>query len=125
METMTGADFRRAALSLPGATEGAHFGNADFRVGGKIFATLSLEKEGYGVLLLTPAEQAGMAGDAPEIFSPVPGGWGRDGSTRIRLAAATPDILRAALRAAYDIRVAKSAKKPAVRRASRARRAVK
>src|SRR5436190_22674219 len=48
---MKGADFRRLALSMPEAAEGSHFGNADFRVGGKIFATLSLEKEGFGVLL--------------------------------------------------------------------------
>jgi hypothetical protein len=98
---MTGAQFRRIALSLPGAEEGAHFGNADFRVGGKIFATLGLEKEGYGVLLLTPEEQAGMVADEPEIFSPVPGGWGRKGSTRVRLAKVTPGILEGALRAAW------------------------
>jgi len=71
---MTAADFRRIALSMPEAAEGAHFGNADFRVGGKIFATLALEKEGYGVLLLSPEEQAGMVEDAPDVFSPVPGG---------------------------------------------------
>lgn len=89
------------ALSLPEATEGSHFGNADFRVGGKIFATLALEKEGFGVLLLTPEEQAGMIEDEPEIFSPVPGGWGRQGATRVRLAKVPPDIVKAALRAAW------------------------
>lgn len=98
---MTGADFRRIALSLPEATEGSHFGNADFRVGGKIFATLALEKEGYGVLLLSPEEQEGMVQDAPEIFSPVPGGWGRKGSTRVSLQHVAPGILEAALRAAW------------------------
>jgi len=108
---MTGADFRRIALSLPGTTEGSHFGNADFRVGGKIFATLSLEKEGYGVLLLSPEEQAGMVADAPEMFSPVPGGWGRKGSTRVRLAAVTADILEAALGTAWRRKTAKAAKK--------------
>jgi hypothetical protein len=113
---MTGADFRRAALSLPDATEGAHHGHADFRVGGKIFATLGLEKEGYGVLLLTPAEQAGMVQDAPEIFSPVAGGWGRNGSTRVLLAKVKPDILLAALRAAWNVRVSKSSQKSAARR---------
>ena len=104
---MKPADFRRIALSLPEAVEGSHFGNADFRVGGKIFATLSLEKEGCGVLLLTPDEQAGMVADAPEIFSPVPGGWGRKGSTRVRLAHVPPDILEAALRAAWRRRAPK------------------
>jgi hypothetical protein len=100
-EIVTGADFRRIALSMPQAVEGSHFGHVDFRVGGKIFATLGLEKEGYGVLLLTPDQQAGMVADEPEIFSPVPGGWGRQGSTRVRLAKVTADILEAALRTAW------------------------
>ena len=98
---MTAATLRRIALGLPEAVEGSHFGNADFRVGGKIFATLSLESKGYGVLLLTPEQQAGMVEDEPEIFSPVPGGWGRKGSTRVLLAKVAPDILQAALRTAW------------------------
>jgi hypothetical protein len=98
---LTAASFRRIALRLPGVVEGSHFGNADFRVGGKIFATLSLQFEGYGVLLLTPEQQAGMVEDAPEIFSPVPGGWGKKGSTRVLLAKVPPDILEAALRTAW------------------------
>jgi hypothetical protein len=104
---MTAADFRRMALSLPDTAEGSHFGNADFRVGGKIFATLALEREGFGVLLLTPEQQAGMVHDEPEIFSPVAGGWGRQGSTRVRLAKVTSDILEAAMQTAYRLRVAK------------------
>ena len=98
---MTASTFRRLALALPEAVEGSHFGNADFRIGGKIFATLSLQKEGYGVLMLSPEQQAGMVEDEPEIFSPVPGGWGRSGSTRVRLAKVAPDILAAALRMAW------------------------
>jgi hypothetical protein len=70
-------------------------------VGGKIFATLALEKQGYGVLLLTPEQQAGMVEDEPKLFSPVPGGWGRTGSTRVHLAQVPPDILEAALRMAW------------------------
>jgi hypothetical protein len=108
---MTGTDYRRLALSLPGATEGAHMGNADFRVGGRIFATLSLESQGYGVLLLSPEQQAGMVEDAPEIFSPVPGGWGKNGSTRVLLAKVTPDILESALRTAWQRRVEMNAPK--------------
>ena len=100
-KTVTAADFRRLALGMPEVVEGSHFGSADFRVGGKIFATLSLESEGYGVLLLTPDQQAGMVKDAPEIFSPVPGGWGRMGSTRVRLARVAPDILEGTLRTAW------------------------
>jgi hypothetical protein len=69
---MTASGFRRLALALPEAVEGSHFGNPDFRIGGKIFATLSLQKEGYGVLMLSPEQQAGMVEDEREIFSPVP-----------------------------------------------------
>jgi hypothetical protein len=98
---MKASDFRRIALSMPEALEGSHFGNADFRVGGKIFATLALEREDYGVLLLSPEQQAGMVEDEPKIFSPVPGGWGRQGSTRVNLAKVTSDILASALRTAW------------------------
>ena len=95
------SDFRRIALSLPEAIEGSHFGQADFRVGGKIFATLAVEAEGYGVLLLAADQQAEMVEDEPEIFSPVSGGWGRNGATRVRLDKVTEDILEAALRTAW------------------------
>ena len=98
---MTAARFRQLALTLPETAESSHFNVPDFRVAGKIFATLGFEKEGYGVLLLTPEQQAGMVQDAPEMFSPVPGGWGLKGSTRVRLAAVTSDILEAALRTAW------------------------
>ena len=113
---MTGDDFRRIALSLPGAIEGSHFNHPDFRVGGKIFATLGYQSQGYGVLLLSPEQQAGMVQDAPEVFSPVPGGWGRQGSTRVHLATVTRDVLEAALRTAWqrrdamNMRPAKAAK---------------
>jgi hypothetical protein len=116
---MTGADFRRIALGMAGAEEGSHFGNPDFRVGGKIFATLSLERDGYGVLLLTPEQQAGMVEDAPDVFSPVPGGWGRNGSTRVLLSKAAPDVLEAALRTGWQNRVAKNAGPKESRRAAK------
>ena len=104
---MTADDFKRIALSLPGAEEGSHFGNTYFRVGGKIFATLSLIKQGFGVLMLTPEEQAGMVQDEPEIFSPVPNGWGRSGSTRVALAQVSPEVLEGALRTAWRRRASK------------------
>jgi hypothetical protein len=104
---MTGAEYRRIALSLPGASEGAHGGHPDFRVAGKIFGTLAYEKDGYGVLLLTPEQQAGMVEDEPEIFSPVPGGWGRKGSTRVRLEKVSPDVLEAAMKMAWRRRAPK------------------
>jgi hypothetical protein len=98
---LAASDFRRVALSLPEAIEGSHFGQADFRVGGKIFATLAVAAEGYGVLLLAADQQAGMVEDEPEIFSPVSGGWGRNGATRVRLDKVTEDMLEAALRTAW------------------------
>jgi hypothetical protein len=107
---MDAADFRRAALSLEGAEEGSHFGAADFRVGGRIFATLAAEKQGYGNLMLTPEQQAGFVAEAPEIFLPIPGGWGRNGATHVRLAAANEDVLLGALRTAWKLRLEKNQK---------------
>jgi hypothetical protein len=86
---------------MPEAMEGSHFGVADFRVEGKIFATLAYEKEGFGVLMLTPEQQSGMVQDAPELFSPVPNNWGRRGATRVSLTKITRDILESALRTAW------------------------
>ena len=97
---MTTAGFRRLALSLPDTAEGSHFHVADFRVGGKIFATLAYEKDGCGVLLLTKEQQDGMIQDEPAIFRPVPNKWGEKGATLVRLAKVKPDILEAALRMA-------------------------
>jgi hypothetical protein len=109
-DNVTAADFRRIALSLPGSAEGSHFNVADFRVGGKIFATLAYEKDGSGVLLLTPEQQAGMIQDAPETFLPVPNKWGQKGSTLVRLAKVKPDILEGALRLAWNNKQAKNPK---------------
>lgn len=109
---MTPSDFRRLALSLEGAEEGSHFGAADFRVGGRIFATLAAEKQGYGNLMLTPEHQAAFVAEAPEIFLPIPGGWGRNGATHVILANANQDLLLGALRTAWKIRVDKNQNKP-------------
>jgi hypothetical protein len=103
-------DFRRVALSLEGAEEGSHMGSVDFRVGGRIFATLASAKEGYGNLMLTPEEQSAFIEELPEVFLPVKGGWGRSGATHLRLAAATEDILAGALRTAWRLRVEKNSK---------------
>ncbi len=105
---MTAKDFKRIALSLEGAEEGSHMGAVDFRVGGRIFATLASVKQGYGNLMLTPELQAEFVAGQPDMFLPIPGGWGRMGSTHIRLAAATEDVLQGALRAAWLIRVEKN-----------------
>ena len=107
---MIAADFRRLALSLEVAEEGAHFGAADFRVGGRIFATLAAVKQGYGNLMLTPEQQAMFVAEAPDIFVPIPGGWGRNGATHVVLALANEDVLLGALRTAWRLRVEKNQK---------------
>jgi len=84
-------------------------GAPDFRVGGRIFATLASEKHGYGNLMLTPEQQAEFVGELPEVFMPIHGGWGRMGATHIRLSKASEDVLAGALRAAWMLRVEKNA----------------
>ena len=108
---MTAKDFRRIALSFDGVEEGAHMGSPDFRVGGKIFATLASQKQGYGNLMITPEMQAAFVEDRPEVFLPIAGGWGRMGMTHIVLAKADKDVLTGALRSAWRLRVGKN-KKP-------------
>jgi len=112
-------DFRRIALSFEGAEESSHMGQPDFRVGGKIFATLASQHLGYGNLRLTPEQQAAFVEELPEMFLPIAGGWGRMGMTHIRLAAANEDVLRGALHAAWRLRVEKSAKTRSKRRPPR------
>ena len=87
-------------------------GSPDFRVGGRIFATLASQSQGYGNLVLTPAQQADFVGEQPDVFVPIAGGWGRMGMTHIRLAAANEDLLAGALRTAWKLRIEKN-KKPA------------
>lgn len=106
---MTIADFRRIALSLEGAEESAHMGSPDFRVGGRIFATLAAQAQGYGNLMLSPEVQAEFVAEAPDIFVPVAGGWGRRGITHVRLSQANEDLLRGALERAWRMRREKNA----------------
>lgn len=108
---MNAADFRRLALSLQGAEEGSHMGSADFRVGGRIFATLASMDQGYGNLMLTLEQQAEFVGEQPEVFLPIKGGWGRMGMTHIRLDQANEDVLAGALRTAWKLRIEKNTKK--------------
>ncbi|HWZ75357.1 MAG TPA: MmcQ/YjbR family DNA-binding protein [Candidatus Sulfotelmatobacter sp.] len=107
---MTAADFRRIALSLEGVEEYSHAGLPAFRVGGRKFASLASQAEGYGNLMLTLELQATFVEEAPEIFLPIPGGWGKMGHTHIRLAAASEDVLTGALRTAWKLRTDKNAK---------------
>ncbi|MGH9605277.1 MAG: MmcQ/YjbR family DNA-binding protein [Terracidiphilus sp.] len=107
---MTASDFRRIALSLEGAEESSHMGQPDFRVGGRIFATLASEAQGYGNLMLTLEHQAAFIAERPDLFLPIHGGWGRMGATHIRLADADEDTLAGALHTAWKLRVEKNRK---------------
>jgi hypothetical protein len=106
---MKAADFRRIALSLGDVEEYSHAGSPAFRVRGRKFASLASHAEGYGNLMLTPEQQATFVAEAPEVFLPIPGGFGRMGHTHIRLAAASEDLLAGALHTAWKLRVDKNA----------------
>lgn len=120
---MDASDFRRLALTLPGAEEGSHMRSPDFRVGGRIFATLASQNQGFGNLMLTPAQQTAFVEEAPEIFVPVAGGWGKMGATHIRLAVATTDVLSGALHAAWKLRLEKNSGLPRHKRRTLAKSA--
>src|SRR5579864_3448775 len=107
---MTPADFRRIALGFEGAEEYSHGGLPAFRVGGRRFASLASQTEGFGNLNLSLEQQATFVEEAPDVFLPIPGGWGRMGHTHIRLAAASQEILAGALHTAWKLRVGNNAK---------------
>jgi len=96
-------------------------GAVDFRVGGRIFATLASVKLGYGNLMLSPEQQVEFCAERPEIFLPVAGGWGRMGITHIRLAEADEHVMEGALHAAWKRRVALHVKKTPVKRTRKAK----
>jgi hypothetical protein len=98
---MTAAEFRRLALSLPETAERAHMEHPDFRVGGKIFATLGYPSAGWAMVKLMPDQQQDFVRAEPEVFVTVKGGWGRRGATNVRLKAAKKAGVREALEAAW------------------------
>ena len=98
---MTTNDFRELALSFPEAIESAHMHHPDFRVGGRIFATLGYPDEEWAVVKLTPDEQTEFVRTNREVFKPVKGAWGREGHTNIHLPAAKIQSVREALTAAW------------------------
>jgi hypothetical protein len=99
---LTPEGFRRLALSLPEAAEVGHMGHPDFRVGGKIFATLGYPDGGWGMVKLTPEQQEAFVSAEPEVFVPVKGGWGRRGATTVCLRPAKARSLRVALTVAWE-----------------------
>ena len=100
--------FREVALSLPDAEESSHMEHPDFRVRGKIFATLAHPKKGFAMVKLTPFQQDVLVRSKPDVFAPVPGGWGKRGATYVTLSAATKPQLRDALVIAWKNTAPKS-----------------
>ena len=99
---MTIAEFRRIALSLPGAVENAHQDHPDFRVGGKIFATLGYPDKSWGMVKLFPDQQGSFMKAGPKAFVPAAGTWGKRGSTCVNLKNAKKQTVRKAMQAAWQ-----------------------
>jgi hypothetical protein len=97
-------DFRRLALAFPGAEESSHMAHPDFRVGGRIFATLGAPSEAYGMVALLPEQQELAIDSEPAAFKPASGAWGRGGSTLVDLAAVSDEWLERTLLWAWEKR---------------------
>jgi hypothetical protein len=98
---VTPKQFRSLALALDDVEEGSHMGHADFRIGGKIFATLGYPDKSYGMVKLAPADQARLVDPEPAVFMPAKGAWGRQGATIVLLKFVDKDVLRGALQKAW------------------------
>ena len=124
---MTANGFRRIALGMSGAVEDAHMGHPDFRVGGRIFATIHGDQQ-FGMVKLTPDQQQQFVREHPDTFAPESGAWGRQGCTRVRLKGADDDAVGEAMTRTWQNTVAREPVKRAgtprrsPRRNTRARR---
>jgi hypothetical protein len=107
---MTIDEFRKMALEIPAAVERSHMSHPDFRVAGRIFASLGVPGKNWGMIKLAPEQQRAFIEKAPNVFKPCSGAWGRQGYTNVYLADAKASIVRAALDAAAK-NVASRAKK--------------
>ncbi len=104
---MTANRFRQIALSLPEVEERSHMKHPDFRVGGKVFATLGYPDKAWGMVKLNPEQQRIFVREHPEVFKPVNGAWGLQGATLVRLKSADADVVQEALRVAWIERAQK------------------
>lgn len=104
---MTPTQFRGIALSMPQASESAHMEHPDFRVGGKIFATLGYPDQEHGMVILPPEEQERLVQSYPEVFAPAKGAWGKRGSTSVRLGGVNKATLQRAMEIAWRKRAPK------------------
>ena len=107
---MTPSTFRRIALGMAGAVEGAHMGHPDFRAGGKIFATIHPD-HAQGMVTLTPEQQSVYLRDHPAMFTPAAGAWGRQGCTMVRFANADSEVVGEAMTLAWRNVTAKTARR--------------
>jgi len=98
---MSPDEFRRLALQMPGAIEGAHMGHPDFRANGRIFATLYPDGE-RGMVQLKPEQQENFLRSDAAAFAPASGAWGRRGSTTVQLALVDEDQLGEAMTLAWQ-----------------------
>src|SRR5437764_11796992 len=105
---MSPTDFRCIAVSMPEAFESSHMAHPDFRVGGKIFATLGYPDKDHGMVVLPPEEQARLIQSHPKVFAPAKGAWGKRGSTTVRLEAVDQGTLQRALEMAWRNKAPKS-----------------
>ncbi len=99
---VTAEAFRKLALGMPDAVEAAHMGHPDFRVGKRIFATLDYPQAGWAMVKLTLEQREIVTGEAPAVFSAVPGAWGESGATQILLAEADEAQAERAIRMAWE-----------------------
>jgi hypothetical protein len=93
---MTANEFRKLALAIPCAVEASHMNHPDFRIGGKIFATLG-PGETWGMVKLTPEQQKSLIQRAPSVFEPCSGAWGERGATTVHLESAEKAVVQEAL----------------------------
>jgi hypothetical protein len=123
---MNADTFRALARELPGVAEASHQGHADFRVRGKIFATLGYPDDAHGMVKLAREEQAKRVRQFPAVFAPAKGAWGEQGSTLVKLEAATEAAMKSAIRSAWELLVreetAARAKQGASKSATRPKR---
>jgi len=98
---VTAAEFREIALSQPDAVESAHMNHPDFRIDGKIFATLGYPDHDHAVVVLSPDQQEGFIVEMPRAFSAVKGAWGKRGSTQIHLPSVEAEAVAEAIRLAW------------------------
>jgi hypothetical protein len=108
---MNSDDFRRVVLSFPDTVESSHMNHPDFRVNGRIFATLHYPDDGWAMVKLPPEQQQAFVQLEPSTFVPVNGAWGRQGATNVRLKAVKEETLRGALTIAWQTASLKKSKK--------------